>query len=351
MPSTIDISKLTVIPYLDLTNLHGRSIPSLMFRDGEKWRTWLGTEGGDLIEVSAWPAEAFYFAKDGDKADPDDMVFRFIDFIAQRACFPEVVPAFLAIHDDIFNLSASLAKIEHLHVTRAAIGLGVHRMVAGEVEHVFNVCRSVFDLLQEVIERLWDTILLVDQSIKKRSMKGSFNDITHFKGAPASRDHLMTKFGLPQGLADFYVAWTPFFDKLRQFRDAVVHRGSQVQLIFVNDDGFMISKTLRPFNDMDVWRESERRENDLVPLMPALGVMVLRTLGACEAFSVEMSKAIVFPPEVAPGMHLFMRSYFSKTFVRIINDSYERLGVSGATKEEAPLAEAPDAAAIEGQRG
>jgi hypothetical protein len=284
-----------------------------------------------LIEVSAWPAEAFYFAKNGDEADPDDMTFCFIDFMAQRACFPEV---------------------EHLHATRVAIGAGVHRMIAGEVEHVFNVCRSVFDLLQEVIEKLWDSVRLVDQSIKKKSMKGSFNDITHFKGERASREHLMTKFGLPPGLADFYVAWTPFFEKLRQFRHAVVHRGSRVQSIFVGNDGFLISKVLRPFNDMDVWRESEREENNLVPLMPALGVVVLKTLGACEEFSVEMSKAIVFPPEVAPGMHLFMRGYFNKTFVRIVNDSYERLSAAVSAEAETPPAEvfveAPDATANEG---
>jgi hypothetical protein len=46
MPSTIEISKLAVVPYLDLANLHGRWIPSLMFRDGDNWRTWLELEGG-----------------------------------------------------------------------------------------------------------------------------------------------------------------------------------------------------------------------------------------------------------------------------------------------------------------
>ena len=330
--ASIDLAKLAAIPYLDVANLGGRVITSLMFHDNGEWRNWI--EAGDqLVEMRAWPAESVYFSKA--EAAPDDIAFHFLDFMSQQACLPQVMPALFGIRDDYFNLSSSLAKIQHLHATRASIGNGCSRMVVSEVEYVFLVCRSIFDLLQEIALKLWDTIHLADTSVKKKALRDSFNAMTQFEGKPATREALSRRFGLPSPLADYYVRWQGFFGLLRGFRDNVVHRGSQVQTFFTGESGFLISKSLKPFQDMDVWRDDERRPNDLVPLIPALGIIVYKTLQACDDFSQTLSSIIQFPPPIVPGMRLFMRGYFNESLASTLSDADERLRHTAPSDEAA----------------
>ncbi len=317
------IQQLAAIPYLDARNLGGRTITSLCFYDAGAWRMWLEAEGAGLVEVQAWPAESTYFGNE--PAHGDDLCLHFLNFMAQRACFPEVMRAVKGIHDDFFNLSASIGKIEHLHQTRATVGAGAHRMVIAEVEYLFLICRSIFDLLQEIACKLWETVRLDDLTVIKKPLKTSFNDMARYRGQPVTREVTMQRFGLPAPWADFYVGWQDFFGQLRMFRDNVVHNGSRVQSVFVDDTGFQIANALRPFAAMNVWRADERGVNDLVPLMPALGVVVYQTLAACDHFSRVVGSSIAFPPPVAPGMHLFMRGYFNESFSRILRDAGERM--------------------------
>ena len=134
-------------------------------------------------------------------------------------------------------------------------------------------------------------------------------------------------------MADYYVKWQGFFELLRSFRDNVVHHGSQVQTIFAGEYEFMIAKSLRPFNDLNVWRDDERFPNDLVPLKPALGVIVHETLLACEEFSWTLSNIVQFPPPIVPGMRLFMRGYFNQSFTAILRDAAEQLVQPSAAAE------------------
>ena len=83
----IDISKLSTIPYLDLSNLQGRFISTMIFYDSGVWRMWISV-GDQLVEIKAWPAESFYFSVEPES--PFDICFHFLDFISQRASFPEL---------------------------------------------------------------------------------------------------------------------------------------------------------------------------------------------------------------------------------------------------------------------
>src|ERR1700687_5996009 len=106
------------------------------------------------MKVQIWPAECPYF---GTKPKKDhDGCFHFIDLIAQRACFNQIAKPFGGLQDDIFTLAASLAKVRWLHETKLAIGSGVTRMVATEIDYIFSACRSIFDLLQEILFKLWE---------------------------------------------------------------------------------------------------------------------------------------------------------------------------------------------------
>lgn len=318
----IEISKLSSIPYLDVANLRGRFISSMIFYDAGAWRMWISA-GDQLLEVKAWPAESFYFATEPEL--PSDICFHFLDFIAQRASFTGLEKPIRGLQDDIFNISTSLKKISHLHATKDIVGLGVSRMVVTEVEYLFSVCKSVFDLLQEIAAALWAVIILHDSSIAKKSLKETFSKMILFEGRTSTEKELIERFGLPQPLAAFYVRNAEFFLTLRAFRDNLVHRGSQVQTIFSSESGFLIQHSLKPFSDLVIWSEEEKQPNDLVPLFPALCAIVLKTLSACEDFSLTLEKIIQFPPQIAPNMHFFMRGYFNEVFHAALNDANRRL--------------------------
>ena len=321
MPS-IDLDMLSTIPFLDIPNLKGRYISSLTFFANGDWRMWIPVDD-QLIEIKAWPAEATYFSAEPQSSD--DLNFHFLDFIAQRASYPELKMPIIGLQDDVFNLSASLAKILHFHETRNVIGTGVSRMVVTEVEYLFSICRSMFDLLQEIAYKLWESIQLSDPAVKKKSIKKSFADMVRFEGREATAEELVRRFGLPEPMAAYYMRNAKFFLALRNFRDNLAHRGSQVQTIFPSEAGFLIQHSLMPFSEMDIWREDEKHKNDLVPLLPALGVIVHSTLAACDDFSATIEKICLFPPPIVPNMRFYMRGYFNAVLSSSLRDASSRL--------------------------
>ena len=317
-----EIHQLSKIPYLDITNLEGRYVSTGIFHESGQWRMWIPTDDM-LVEIKAWPSESFYFSAHAESEQ--DMYFHHLDFIAQRASFPNLRKPILGLHDDIFNLSASLAKITHLHSSRDAIGTGLGRMMVTEVEYIFSVCRSIFDLLQEIAHYLWERIQLHNQDISKKPLKLTFSKMVLYNGKVTTEELLTKRFGLPSQLAAYYVRHSKFFLTLREFRDNVIHRGSQVQHIFSSDDGFLVQHALKPFSDMNIWRDEEKQPNNLVPLLPALGVVINNTLAACEDFSTTIEALIQFPPPIAPGMMFLMRGYFNEIFINTLLDAQNRI--------------------------
>lgn len=75
---------------------------------------------------------------------------------------------------------------------------------------------------------------------------------------------------------------------------------------------------------MAVWREADKVTNDLVPLMPALGMVAFKTLLVCEEFSAMMESIFEFPEPMVPGMRLFSRGYFDEHFVTVLADARQR---------------------------
>ncbi|MGY2909218.1 MIT C-terminal domain-containing protein [Bradyrhizobium sp. URHC0002] len=262
------IVPLSEIPYLTKADLSGRFLASTLFYDGSDWQMWLQTEQADrFVKVHAWPAESFYFSAKPE--NENDLCSEFLNFLAQSANALSVMRRFSAIGDDIFNLSASLAKLPIFH-SSATASQGSSRLAATEVEYILFTCRSVFDLLQEVIKDLWETILLRDTTIRKKALKKSFADMTLHGSEMRAAEDIAERYGLPMPLAECYAGHAPMFLKIRQFRDDLVHRGHRVQTIFHGETGFLITNSLGSFRDINIWREPEVIVNGLAPLAPVL---------------------------------------------------------------------------------
>jgi hypothetical protein len=318
------IIDFTEIPFLSKEDLSGRFLCTTSFYDGS-WHTWLAVDddGRKLVEVKAWPAEAIYFAAAPEQ--PHDVSIAFLTFIAQHANWNAFYPPFSAIQDDIFNLSASLAKLDLVFANGDTAGSGATRMAATEVEYILLVCRSMFDLLQELVAKIWDTIKLTDSTVKKRKLKKTFSDMTLLGNQLRTSAQIGEPYGLPQNIADCYARHGPVFLKLRQFRDNLVHRGYQVQTIFRGDGAFVIRKRLGPFVDLEIWRDDEVQESGLVPLVPALNMLIHGTLAACEDFAHTLTGCVRFPSAMVPEMALFIRGYFNEGLVSAMNDANARV--------------------------
>jgi len=316
---------LSSIPFIDLSSIDGRFISSLLFHDGKDWRAWIDA-GDKLVEMKMWPAESYYFGRSPEL--PSDFTFHFLNFVSQISCFVELQKAVGGIRDDLFNMTASIAKIRHLESSQDAIGHGAPRMAMTEVEYLLSLCRSIFDLLQEIAMKTWATVQPIDPSFKLKKLKGSFREMVMSKNEPMSSEAISEKFAIPQSFAIFYFRTASFFLNLRRFRDNIVHNGSTIQTVFASDQGFHIQQSFAPFPEVDLWRGDERRSNDLVPLLPALGFLIYRTLSACDDYSRTIESIIRFPPPIAPGFQLYMRGYFNDSFVSLLADTESRLGKS-----------------------
>lgn len=318
-----DRVSLEGIPYFDLSMAAGKFVSSLTFFVEGQWRIWLPIGNGEFIESHGWPAEGFYY---GEVAERDSDIFiHFLDFIAQKASYETLRKPLSGLHDDLFNLSASLSKIRHIHKTKSTLAHGDTRMVVTEVEYFFSLCRSMIDLFQEIACGIWEKITLnVDGLPVKKPLKSSFREMIMREGRLSNTVELQNRFGLPEAWADFYMTHAEFFLQLRKFRDNIVHSGSRVQTIFSGEDGYLVNLNFRPFAGMSVWRESERLPNDLVPIMPALGVVALKTIHICNHFSEMLEASLNCPEPLAPGMNLYMRGYFDDYFGEILLDADRR---------------------------
>ena len=302
---------LAEIPYLDHSVLAGRYLSCLSFYD-DGWHLWLLAGEKDdqkLFKMQGWPAEGSYFSRE--PVDDGDLYLPFLDFAAQVACYTTIQKPIAGIHDDIQNLSASLAKLAHLQTAKEQIPLGLSRMATTEVEYVVLVCRSVFDLLQEVVGKLWERVWLLDQQVKKKPLKPSFARTILSGDSRLSVNEIASRFGMPLEIAHCYGRAADLFLALRRFRDNLMHHGSRIQHIFEGDGAFLIASRLTPFPDLVLWDDSERQPNDLVPLLPAVETLIYRTLAVCDDFSLTLARFIKFPPPLVPGMHLFLRGYFT----------------------------------------
>lgn len=70
---------------------------------------------------------------------------------------------FQGLMQDFFNMGASVKKFNLLVENSMALGTSASRLAITELEYLFSLCRSVFDLLQEVIAAQWQSVRLFDE--------------------------------------------------------------------------------------------------------------------------------------------------------------------------------------------
>lgn len=295
------------LPYLELSALQGRPISIYTFHDGSRWKLWVPMENGLLQPLQIADAvEVVYLARK--PAHVNDAHFYFLDFIHKHIAVRKADSFISALTSDIFNLGASLRKLDLLRADSTC--KGKQRLVSTELEYLLILCRSMFDLLQEVVVRIWETIQLTDISTTKKQLPGSFRKVVLKNGVIRSSQEIQERFGLTPCIATWYSDCAPFFCKLRSARDAIAHQPVHEPVIYVDGRGFSIGveSSPKPFQDMLRWPEEILVKNKVGPLNYFIAYFINETLLACEKFAVAVNQEIKVAPSFAPEHFFFMRS-------------------------------------------
>jgi hypothetical protein len=250
--------------------------------------------------------------------ESEDFHWPFVDFLVQRFEFGKVSNRLNAIVDDVWCLSASMAKIELIHQHVDDKRTALDWLVATEIEYLVSVCRSMFDLLQEVIVHIWESITLYGNERRNSKLKQTFSEIALHNDALLESEGIARRSKIPDWLADFYARCGSFFLDLRNYRNRFLHHGDRAERIYVSERGFSVRRDAQPFAKWSVWDE-ESMEANVASLRPVLRYIIGNTLSAFTHFAELMVQRIQFPPALAPGYTVFFRNAYNAALVRALS--------------------------------
>jgi hypothetical protein len=323
MRDPILFSEMEKVFYINSAAIGGRTTNLLPLWDGEQWHSWFPIGGGKLIKIQMHDvAQGDYFAERA--KSEGDLFIPFVDLMWQRASWPEAVPLIQAIEGGFLRMATCMAKLKHAFLTQNSMPDGaLTNFAATEIEYLTVLCRTVFDLLQELIMKLWKKVRLTDaeaeRTRKGRSLPDTFSKMClQDKAIPYSAGEIEAKFGLPPVMAQQYAKAEPFFSALRDIRNAIVHSGTGVEMIFETERGFCIPKDSRLLNGIACSQNAAYNEN-LVSLMPWLAEVVTKTISTCTEIVAAFAAAIEMPEEVAPGYRVFVRNPSSSALIELLS--------------------------------
>jgi len=304
---SFDINKeeLKKVTYLQVDQLQGRAVPLFACYHGDKtWELWVPNNGGLQRMQAKEIAEGKYFGKS--PAHEGDVYLEFFDFMCKRGYWKPIVFLIEGISDDLQNISACLAKLDLFYRESKQAGFEARRFVITELEYLFSVCRSLYDLLQECNSKMWSTFKFNDPSLGKKPLPSSFGEMVLENNQLRTKEQIISRYAMPDMLAQYYTRQADFFTWLREYRDYISHSGKSFEYVFATKKGFAVSIDTKPFSSMSIWSDKNTQPNKLGSVKSFTAYLIISTFKAIEEFARVMSKIIVFPPDIAPDYHVFI---------------------------------------------
>lgn len=303
----IKIDEIKKLSHANCNDMQDRIFPLHPLLDAKKeWNMWIPTPEGKLQKIMATPVESNYFSKEPEKKE--DIRFEFLEFLHKRASWSDIYYWMNGANGDIYNLASSLAKIDILFEENKSNKTNISRMVATELEYIFITCRSLFDLLQKIIQKLWEKT-----NIAKQTLNPSFRKMVMKNESLISAEEIEKKYLIPKELAKIYHEHGPFFKWMREYRNRISHYGNDFNLIFIAEKGLAISIKEKPFSEMKIWTESNTLENNLGSLNSVAYYLIDSTLCAFDNIIHFFQSRSKFPSDLVPGYNMHTRgAHFNK---------------------------------------
>ncbi|MFL5330229.1 MAG: hypothetical protein ACJ8C4_15115 [Gemmataceae bacterium] len=319
---TAKLSELQEIPFLAKDIDAWRMLSSTSFFVNDEWHFWFPFPDG-LRKLAARPSEGNYF---GDKSERvDDLRLPYLEFMAQHIMCQPVAFFARGIENDFHSLAASLGKFKLFYRESKRDRAEVRRFVETEVEYILMVCRSMFDLLQELISTMLGlTVTLEGKKGRSGQLPKSFAKMIERGGQPMARDEIQSVHDISPRFADWYASHGDFFLRIRRLRDGLVHSGQSVpKTLYVLDRGFAVPRDNPTFEDFYAWPNECEAPNGLVPLRPVIGLVIAYTLGAFYSFAHVFGTEVRLPGQIAPGLGYYMRGFHNRELLEL-RDVIER---------------------------
>jgi len=260
--------------------------------------------------------EGIYLAK---KSFADvDIYLEFVSFIFQK-CYDENKLDVNAIICDAFNLAACLNKLRIFYEINQQQKLDVRRFVATEIEYIFITCRSLFDHLQRISAHLWENITLADKTINKKKIPPTFSFVYRDGRKHTIKEHKdFADYGLPLEWIEFYITSANTFRAIQELREDVIHKGYDIRWIYATERGFGIDSEYEPFKRFNVWKKEYFINETIAPVRPIICHVIYETFMIMNRFVKMLNDVnIQFPPDIAPGYLLFLRTSNSHLLQKI----------------------------------
>lgn len=304
----ISLEELKKVSYLKIDKHDGRVIPlQPCFLGGINWESWLplGNKGIFPFKM-ADVADSKYFSKN--PAKETDVYIDFINLLIKRAYFKDLVHFEGSILEDLNNLATSATKINLFHKVWLKDENQISsRFVKTELEYIFNVCRSIFDLLQEVVSKMWARSVNLETREKTKKLKSTFSKMVLFNNKLSSAKEIEQKYNIPKLLADFYFRHGAFFTWLRSYRDKIAHGGENIRLLYILKEGFAVDTELEPFKGLHIWNHTELKNKKLGSVKSVVSYAILNTIFALEDYSAVIQSIVKLPEDIAPDYKIYIR--------------------------------------------
>jgi len=310
--SAVNKDELKKVPHITHIPSDGRVIflqPYLDKRDN-KFKMHV-PQGDKLTWVFAEPVEACYYSEkiiDESK----DIYLALIDVVARYYSFGTVINTLLRIMRDILNSSVVIEKyFVFLDLYRKTKDTLVSNLVTTDLEYLFGNTRSLYDLLQNLIQDLWK------RASKRDLPKDSFYAI--IKQDP---ENLKRKYNLPESLIKYYIDTKDFFVKCKRIREKIYHRGLNIQAVFCIEDGFALQKDNPLFpnpltSEFDIWPKEKTKENGLVSVLALVSYINKKSLEDMNAFSQVLIQTMQPLPAISENHKLFLRGPYVHHLLRL----------------------------------
>jgi len=298
--SKVDKDELRKVPYIDYIPLDGRMVflqPYLDKKDNT-FKTFV-PQGNKLTWIYAEPVESCYYAEAViDKSK--DIYLRLIDVIARQYSFDSVINTLLGIIRDIENCSVVVEKyFVFLDLFRNTEDVSTSNLITTDLEYFFGNVRSIYDLLQTLIQDLM-------RRTSKKKLPNRFSRMIR-----QNSENLRRKYDLPEALIKYYIDTKDFFVKCRDIRDSIYHRGLDIQIVFCTEDGFALQKNPLIPNPLtskfDIWPEEKIKKNGLVSVLALISYINKRILDDLGTFSQVLTQSIQPLPPISETHKLFFR--------------------------------------------
>ncbi len=254
----------------------------------------------------------------------DDLKLEFFNTMLKKNNYKENRKPLIHIYDDIYNLSASIEKINffsELYNQKEHFKLCKYASV--ELEAIFQNSRAIFENLQ-----------IIQNNLIKNTMSANNDDIftidkIQFK-KEFTLEQYIKQYKIPELLAKFYVNFQEFFFFILDMRNDIFHSQKTFNL-FLGDEGFSISLKDYNLENLHFWDSKNTLQNNLGSLKALIAYITLNTINALEEYVKTISLIIKLPEDILPSYNIYLRSEFNQTlkslYTYVDNNSWNKNNV------------------------